>query len=141
MKGVFTMINFETVKFIDLLNHLASISKHPEKIIAFSEKSPEIAKKCRRYNDYECDFILYDDERVVSPIGDPGEMFVVKEVLVDDAHNEIVSRYDDYNEVFITVSPDYDNEGKWIMVAIVNDKEDESHQFLIQDGKWCCVDC
>ena len=112
-------MDFETIKFISLLNQLAEKSKNG--YVPFSEAAPE---------DKDC--ILYDNESTYSN-GHP----IVCDTCMDEIHHDIVNTY---NEI-------YDPEGIVIRLVIVDDepfinitcKYDSDINIIVENGKWYTV--
>lgn len=110
-------MDFETIKFISLLNQLAEKSKNG--YIPFSKAT---AKNC----------ILYDDESTYSN-GHP----IVCDTCIDEIHHDII---DTYNEI-------YDPEGIVIRLVIEGEesfinitcKYDTSINIVVDNGTWYTV--
>ena len=112
-------MNFETIKFISLLNQLAEKSKNG--YIQFSKATAK-NKNC----------ILYDDESTYSN-GHP----IVCDTCIDEIHHDII---DTYNEI-------YDPEGIVIRLVIegeesfinITRKYDTSINIVVDNGTWYTV--
>lgn len=112
-------MDFETIKFISLLNQLAEKSKNG--YIPFSKATAK-NKNC----------ILYDDESTYSN-GHP----IVYDTCIDEIHHDII---DTYNEI-------YDPEGIVIRLVIEEEesfinitcKYDTSINIVVDNGTWYTV--
>lgn len=112
-------MDFETIKFISLLNQLAEKSKNG--YIPFSKATAK-NKNC----------ILYDDESTYSN-GHP----IVCDTCIDEIHHDII---DTYNEIYdpegIVIRLVIEGEGSFINITC---KYDTSINIVVDNGTWYTV--
>ncbi len=125
-------IDIETVKFIGMLNHLAYLTGICKEPIPFGEKSPEIIEMCKNDPNYKNNIIFYDensDTRPMMPCMGPPVYSIVRDFIVDEDHDDIISYYDDFVLVYI-------GDDDWYIYLAVNDKEGKTTEIIIENGEW-----
>lgn len=109
-------MDFETIKFIALLNNLAEKTKNG--YIPFSKATAE-----------DTDCILYDDESTYSN-GHP----IVCDTCINEIHHDIV---DTYNEIYdprgIIIRLVIEGEEAFINITCIYD---ESIDIVVENGRW-----
>lgn len=113
------MIEFETVRFIKMLDELAKLSKN--EIIPFREMT-----SIREEN-----HICYDENSQNSN----GTYKIPLEMCLICDHHDIICYYDDYvksDDVIIGVSVDECDNSKFVSVVCL----DSDYSIVIQNGEW-----
>ena len=92
------MINWETIRLIDLMNKLCSLNTG--RFIPFSEARPE-QNPLRFPHDDNAIGIFYDDEEPIELSGAETFYRAIADCQVDEAHHNIISYWDDeYKDQF-----------------------------------------
>lgn len=106
------MIDFETVRFLKLLDELAALSANG--IVPFSKATEE--------SWHSCQYLFFDDKSESFPI--------VWEAIVDELHHDIISYYSGEN---YTVRAVCEEEEKPFIEVI---SADTKYAIVVEDGAW-----
>ena len=129
------MIDFETVRFLGILNKLARKTKNP--FIAFSDICHDDYEGVYIHENEELDYrecIIYDDKKgEPDNRGDNSMSYpIVLDMCVDELHHDIVSYYDEsymcYEPHLIVI------DDKNIFIEITRPYDNES--IIIENGEW-----
>lgn len=111
-------INFNTLRFLDMLNKLAEMTKHG--FIAFDEVS----------TDEDCEKVMYDNSKE-----DYAGYRIVMDCVIDECHHDIVSDYDSYCCGGYKARVEFDDDD----IPYIEIQTDDSNTwFVVENGRWYC---